>query len=158
MKKNKSKLDEMQEKKLLKIEHNTLTLTGVGLLAAIFIQEAIWTTDSRVVIGESAVLLVSSLYMLIACIRNGIWDRTAKQPSMKKNTLISLAVSLAVASFWAVISYIRYDSWQGSLATFAVMFFMTFVLLMITFFITSVTYKHHIRKMEKLADQDEQED
>lgn len=84
MKKNKSKLDEMQEKKLLKIEHNTLTLTSVGLLASIFIQQAILTEDSHVVIGESIVLLVFSLYMLIACIRNGIWDRSAKQPNMKE--------------------------------------------------------------------------
>ncbi len=157
MRKNKSKLDEMQEKKLLKIEHNALTLTGVGLLAAIYIQQAVWTTDSRVVIGESAVLLVSSLYVLIACIRNGIWDRSAKQPNMKKNTLISLIVSLAFAAFWFVVSYIRYRAWQGSLATFAVMFLMMFILLMAVFTTSSILYNRRSRKMEQLADQDEQE-
>ena len=156
--KNKSQLDEMQERKLLKIEHNALTLTGVGLLAAIFIQEAIWTTDSRIVMGESAVLLVSSLYVLIACIRNGIWDRSAKQPNMKKNTLISLVVSLIFAGFWGIVSYIRYDAWQGSLAAFTVMFLSMFVLLMAIFVTSSVVYKHHSRKMEQLADQEEQED
>lgn len=157
MKKNKSKLDEMQEKKLLKIEHNTLTLTSVGLLASIFIQQAILTEDSHVVIGESIVLLVSSLYMLIACIRNGIWDRSAKQPNMKKNTLISLMVSLALASFWSVVSYIRYHAWQGSLTTFGVIFLMMFILLMAAFTTSIILYNRRIRKIEQLVDQDEQE-
>ena len=147
----------MQEKKLLKIEHNTLALTGAGLIAAIFIQQAVWTTDMRTVIGEIAVLLVASLYLLIACIRNGIWDRSANKPSMKKNTLISLIVSFAFAAFWAIVSYIRYDAWQGSLATFAVIFLMMFILQMAVFAISGIAYKRRSRKLEQLADQDEQE-
>ena len=158
MRKNKGKLDEMQEKKLLKIEHNALTLTGIGLIAAIFIQQAIWTTDTRTVIGECAVLLVVSLYLLIACIRNGIWDRSAKKPSMKKNTVVSLAVSMAFAAFWAIVSYIRYHAWQGSLATFVVIFLMMFVLLMVVFAISSIAYNRRRHKLEQLADQDEQEE
>ena len=157
MRKNKSKLDEMQEKKLLAIEHHALVLTGIGLIASIFIQQAVWTTDSRTVLGESAVLLVSSLYLLIACIRNGIWDRSAKKPNMRKNTLISLVVSIAFAAFWSIVSYIRYDAWQGSLATFVVMFLMMFVLLMAVFSISVIAYYSHSRRLEQLADRDEQE-
>lgn len=157
MKKNKKKLDEMQEKKLSKIEHNALTLTSAGLFISIFIQEAVWSIDSRVVIGECAVLLLSSIYVLIACIRNGIWDRSANQPNMRQNALISLVVSLGFAGFWFVVSYIRYHKWQGSLAGFAVMFLMMFTLLMAVFAISSILYKRRSCEMERLADQDEQE-
>ena len=158
MKKSKSHLDEMQEKKLLKIEHNTLTLATVGLIASIFIQQAIWSADSRLITGECIVLLVSSLYMLYACIKNGVWDRKGKEPDMKKNTWISLAVSLAFGIFWAVISYVRYGAWMGSLAVFVVTFFMMFVLLMVVFSVSSVMYKQKSRKLELLADEDEQAD
>lgn len=156
-KKQKKRLDEMQEKKLLKIEHNTLVLTGVGLLAAIYIQQAVWTSDSRIAVGESVVLLISSLYLLISCIRNGIWDRSAGKPDMKKNTWISLIVSLVFAAFWMVVSYLRYHAWQGSLATFVVMFLMMFVLLMAVFAASTFAYKRRSRTLEALADQDEQE-
>ena len=156
MRKNKSNLDEMQEKKLLKIEHNTLMIAAVGLLAAIFIQQAIWTENSLIAIGECIVLLVSALYMLIACIRNGIWDRSAKKPNLKKCVLVSLIASLAFAAFWGIVSYIRYHAWQGSLAAFVVMFVMMFVLLMAVCTVSVLAYKRRTRKLERMADQDEQ--
>ena len=76
---------------------------------------------------------------------------------MKKDALISFFVSLVFAIFWTVISYVRYNAWQGSLATFVVMFLLMFVLLMSVFVVSGAVYKHKIRKMEQLADQYEKE-
>ncbi len=157
MRKNRSKLGELQEKKLLKIEHNTPILTNICLFAAIFIQWAVRTTDGRIVMGESAVLLVSSSYLLIVCIKNGIWNGSTKKPNMKKNTLISFVISLAFAAFGGIVSYVRYHKQQGSLAVFSFMFLMMFILLMIVFTISCIAYKSCSRKLEQLADQDEQE-
>lgn len=92
-----SNLDEMQEQKLLKIEHNGYWLAWTGLLAAILIQGCLGGTF-RELIGELVVLLLICLYLVVDCLRNGIWDRRLKA-NWKTNLIGSLIAGTVVGVF-----------------------------------------------------------
>lgn len=65
-------LDEMQEQELLKIEHNGCWLAFWGLLLAIIVQAISGKGDP---FGEWILFMLLAVYMGIACMRKGIWDR-----------------------------------------------------------------------------------
>lgn len=86
MKKTKSNLDERQELTLLQIEHNGCWLAFWGLLLALSVQLILGNNSIGALAGEWAVFMFLALYLMIACIRNGIWDRKWK-PNFKTNLL-----------------------------------------------------------------------
>lgn len=118
--KNKVILDEMQQKTLLEIEHKTLHIALTGLLIVILMQQIFWK-DGQNTLGEAAVLLISSGYLLLSYIKNGIWDRT-KPFSAKTNRVISLLVSLAMGIFLGVTNQLRYHDPLSSVLTFVISF------------------------------------
>ena len=87
-------LDEMQEQELLKIEHNGCCLSFWGLLAAIAVQMVIGA-PFRQMLGEWVLLMVLGLYIVIACLRKGIWGRRLKA-NWQSNLLGSLIAGSAV--------------------------------------------------------------
>ena len=91
MKKN--NLDEMQEQALLKIEHNGCWLAFWGLLAVMAVQ-MVMRVPGRQMLGEWIVFMVLALYIVIACLRKGIWDRHLKA-NRKTNLIISLLAGAA---------------------------------------------------------------
>ena len=91
MKKN--NLDEMQEQELLKIEHNGCWLAFWGLLAVMVIQMVMGVPGAQM-LGEWIVFMVLALYLVIACLRKGIWDRHLKA-NRKTNLIISLLAGVA---------------------------------------------------------------
>ena len=91
MKKN--NLDEMQEQTLLKIEHNGCWLAFWGLLAVMAIQMLMGVPGTQM-LGEWIVFMVLGLYIVIACLRKGIWDRHLKA-NRKTNLIISLLAAAA---------------------------------------------------------------
>ena len=91
MKKN--NLDEMQEQELLKIEHNGCWLAFWGLLAVMGVQ-MVMRVPGRQMLGEWIVFMVLSLYIAIACLRKGIWDRRLN-PNQKTNLIVSLLAAVA---------------------------------------------------------------
>ena len=91
MKKN--NLDEMQEQALLKIEHNGCWLAFWGLLAAMALQ-MVMRVPGRQMLGEWIVFMALSLYIVIACLRKGIWDRHLKA-NWKTNLIVSLLAAVA---------------------------------------------------------------
>ena len=64
MKKTKSNLDELQELKLLKIEHNGCWLAFWGLLAVILTQIAIGEMTANRIFPENGSYLCALLYIL----------------------------------------------------------------------------------------------
>ena len=89
--KGNNRLDEMQEQKLLKIEHVGVWIAFWGLFAAIVIQMITGGAGALLQIaGEITVFMLLAFYLLVACIKNGIWDRKLV-PSLKTHLLISLA-------------------------------------------------------------------
>ncbi len=157
MKLCKNHLDEMQEMKLLKIEHVGCWLAFWGLTISIMLQTALGEYQFRQVMGESIILLVLSIYLLIACIKNGIWDRRL-QPTKKTNLYLSLGTGGIVGAFWFVTSYYRYHMLFASLMTFVFMFIFCSLLVMICLSITSLIYKKRKQHMDALVDQEENED
>ena len=93
----KSNLDERQEQVLLGIEHNGCWLAFWGLLVSILAQEVIFGGEAKYIAGEWFVFMALCLYMLAACMKNGIWDRRLK-PDRKTNALASATACLVVAA------------------------------------------------------------
>lgn len=89
----KSNLDEMQEQALLKIEHNGCWLAFWGLLAAMALQ-MVMRVPGRQMLGEWIVFMALSLYIVIACLRKGIWGRHLKA-NWKTNLIVSLLAAVA---------------------------------------------------------------
>ena len=89
----KSNLDEMQEQALLKIEHNGCWLAFWGLLAVMAVQ-MVMRVPGRQMLGEWIVFMVLALYLVIACLRKGIWDRHLKA-NRKTNLIVSLLAAVA---------------------------------------------------------------
>ncbi len=154
--KNKVILDEMQQKTLLEIEHKTLHIALTGLLIVILIQQIFWK-DGQNTLGESAVLLISSGYLLLSYIKNGIWDRT-KPFSAKTNRTISLLVSLATGIFLGVTNQLRYHDPLSSVLTFVISFLSMLVLLGIFFAVIGKLYLHRVKQLDEQADKEEEED
>ena len=93
----KSNLDEMQQQALLKIEHNGCWLAFWGLLAAMALQ-MVMRVPGRQMLGEWIVFMALSLYIVIACLRKGIWDRHLKA-NWKTNLIVSLLAAVATGIF-----------------------------------------------------------
>ena len=121
-----NKLDEMQEQKLLKIEHNGCWGAFWGLLAAMVIQ-LLTGAEPQAVAGEWLVFMALALYMGVACMHAGIWDRRLSN-SWKVNLVISLIAALCVGLFQFAFTYLRYHEPVGSLWGAAILTGVTFVL------------------------------
>lgn len=153
---NKVILDEMQQKTLLEIEHKTLHIALTGLLVVILMQQIFWK-DGQNTLGEAAVLLISSGYLLLSYIKNGIWDRT-KPFSAKTNRTISLLVSLATGIFLGVTNQLRYHDPLSSVLTFVISFLSMLVLLSVFFAVIGKLYLRRVKQLDEQADKEEEED
>ncbi|MCH5248662.1 MAG: hypothetical protein J1E98_01950 [Lachnospiraceae bacterium] len=101
----KNNLDEMQEQKMLKIEHNGCWLAFWGLFASMIIQSlAYGKLDWKYFIGEWVVFTCLALYIGIDCIRNGLWDRRLS-PTPAVNLFASLFAGVVVGVFNFTLSY-----------------------------------------------------
>nr|WP_314459120.1 DUF6773 family protein [uncultured Clostridium sp.] len=146
----KNNLDEMQEQKLLKIEHYGFWFVYWGLLAAILLQVTLSSDVKnlfRTIAGEWLVFMLVSIYMLIACLINGIWDRRLK-PNFKTNIIISLLSSTLCGAIFFVFSYYKYGKLAGAAATGIFMFAQIFVLSIGALTFCVFIYKKRVRKLE----------
>ena len=91
MKKMKNNLDERQELKLLKIEHNGCWLAFWGLLIALTVQMVLTPDEPKAMAGEWIVFMALALYLSVACMKNGIWDRKIR-PTVKNHLLMIIAM------------------------------------------------------------------
>lgn len=159
MKKTKNNLDEMQERKLLEIEHTACWMAFWSLIIAIFAQVAFLNGDFRNILGEEIVLLIISIYLTVACIKNGIWDRKLK-PNLKTNLMLSFLSSLVFSGFCTFINYYKYNNHEliGSIIAFAFMFIFMFVMLLALLTFTTTIYKRKKHLMDQQADKEEKEE
>ena len=122
----KSNLDEMQEQQLLKIEHNGYWFCYTGLLVAIAVQ-TILSDDWKTVAGEWVVFMLANLYVMIGCMRAGIWDRRLRADA-KTNLVISLVAGLVMATIWFFVIERRSGNVRISLVGAAFTFVLVAVL------------------------------
>ena len=143
----KSNLDEMQEQALLRIEHTGCWLAFWGLLAAMAIQ-GILGAGIRELAGEWIVFMGLCLYLLVSCLRCGIWDRTLKA-NRKTNLIVSLIAGIGVGVFDAVL-FLRYDMQWPDLALIAVIpAVITFVLCFAALTVSAAIYKKRREKLDR---------
>ena len=153
--KKKSNLDEMQEQKLLKIEHNGCWIAFWGLAVAMVIQMILGDNSVKQIIGESCVLMIMSLYIVVACIKNGIWARNLKA-NKKTNIMESLIAGAVLGLIFFVTSYINYHKLAGSIATFICTMISTTIICFIALTFSSSLYKRQKHKIEDEPDEDEE--
>ena len=89
----KNVLDEMQEQTLRKIEGRGFWLMWGGLLAAWIVQTMFGAADKAA--GEWVVFMIGCIYMCVACLRNGLWDRHLLDTA-PANAVYSLVAVVAV--------------------------------------------------------------
>jgi len=151
----KNNLDERQEQILLKIEHNTCWLAFWLLVAAMIIQEIAFKGDWKTFTGEAIVLFIISVYLLIGCLKNGIWDRKL-QPKASTNLLASLCAGLALGIVNFIVIYRNYpDKPAGSIAGAIFSGVFAFAL---TFILLSISARAVKKKNEELNEEPEDED
>lgn len=149
MKKMKNNLDERQEKQLLHIEKHGCWFAFWALPASIFIQQAIFgVTDIKAVAGEWIVFMMLAVYLSIACIKNGIWDRHLKA-NFKTNLIVSLIAAVVASAIFSAINYFNYKEWQAALVTFVVMSIFIFIACFVALSISAAVYKKRVKKLEK---------
>lgn len=151
--KQKNKLDEMQEQKLLKIEHNGVWIAFWGLLLMIIIQTIAGKENAlRDISGEFIVLIALSIYLLAACLKNGIWDRRLA-PNLKTNFMISLISSFICGIIIFAVSNFNYHNFLVAVASgfFTMMFTLALTLLALT--VTAAVYKKRLTKLENNVDE-----
>lgn len=151
----KNNLDEMQEIKLLKIESRGYWIGFWGLFLSLAIQVFLYGPENarHMLVGEFIVFLCMCLYLVGACLRNGIWDRHL-QATPAVNIGFSLLGAAATALFNAIVSYRTYQSVSGAVAVFIVYFFLLGVVLSVTICTCSALY-HQRRKRLEEEDSDE---
>ena len=152
MKKN--NLDERQEQIMLKIEHNGFWIAFWMLLAAMLGQQIFFGPDIKVIGGECLILLVISLYVVIACLRNGIWDRRLNA-NMKTNIIASLIAGLVVGLVMIIALHRAFpDSPAGATAGGIISGVVTAVLCIIALTVAMCAYKKKNQTMEEEPEDD----
>lgn len=148
----KSNLDEMQEAKLLQIEHNGCWLAFWGLLAAMIVELFVFGVENmRYFIGEWIVFMVLCVYMGEACLRNGIWDRRLKA-DRKTNLTVSLIAGAAAGLIFAAISLVRYHSVSGAIVTFVLLFVFVSLCCFLALSLTAREYRKKLAQLESEVD------
>ena len=154
MKTLKNNLDERQEQALLNIEKNACWIAYFALLLSLFVQMAIFgATNFKAIAGEWIIFMLLSLYLVIACLRKGIWDRRLK-PNRKTNFIVSVVSAVIAAVLFGIVNYFNYKSLTGAVATFAIVLIGVFVLVLITLTVCSNIFKKREAKLEAEYDDD----
>lgn len=120
-----SKLDEMQEIQMLKIEHYGLWLAFWGLLVITIVQASMGV-PFRQYAAEGVLLCVMAVFELVANLKYGLWDRTGK-PSL----VLNLFAALAAAAITAGSTFADRQYWPGALTSGGFAFLLTFGILQI---------------------------
>lgn len=150
--KQKNKLDEMQEQKLLKIEHYGVWLAFWGLLLMIIIQTVASGGNALLnIAGEFVVFIVLAIYLLAASLKNGIWDRRLA-PNLRTNFMISVISGFICGMIIFTVSYINYHNFMVSIGSgfFTMMF--TLALTMLALSAAAAVYKKRVTKLENTVD------
>lgn len=156
MNKEKNNLDELQEQKLLKIEHNGVWFAFWGLLAAILVQTVMGIGRENLfgdIAGEWIVFMCLAIYLVVSCMKNGIWDRRL-QPTITTNIVISVITGAVCAIVFFLATYLRYSKLAGSIATGVLMFVMFFTLAFIALTVSAVIYKKRVKKLDAEIEED----
>ena len=100
LKHRKTVLDEREMLEMYRAEHFGLWLM-YGLLCAAILVQMLTGAEMAQMAGEMIVLIGSSIAMVIANVRHGIWDTTSR-PSMRGNAGYSIGAGVCVSVLLSV--------------------------------------------------------
>lgn len=143
----KNRLDEMQEQKLLKIEHTGCWLAFFGLLIAILVQLFLYGRDFKNIAGEWFVFMGLAGYITISCMRNGIWDRTFA-PVPKTNLKASMVAGIISGILFFMLKYHEYHKLWGSVAAGIFVSFTAFAVCLAGLTLLACLYRKRVEKLE----------
>lgn len=156
MKRMKNNLDERQELELLRIEHNGCWIAFWGLLIVMLVQMIAGNDGPKNLAGEWVVFMFLAIYIVVGCIKNGIWDRKLK-PDFKTNIIVSSIASVVMGIVWFTISYRNYHRFAGSVATGIFIFLVTEIVCFAALVASSKIYKKRLQQLEEM-DEDSVDD
>jgi cation transport ATPase len=140
---SKNNLDEMLEDKLLKIEQKGMWFCFWGLLIAVLVQELLGMPFVQFA-GELIIFIILAIYILICCLKEGIWDRYLRA-TIKTNLIISIICAIVFSSIVTTTNYFRYEVCREDMLQTMGMFIITaislFSLCFIALWLTSAIYK-----------------
>ena len=144
----KNQMDEMQELKLLRLEHNMAWLAFWGLLAVMALQLMLGGVDAFLaILGEWIVFMAMCVYMVAGCLKNGIWDRKLK-PDAKTNFRCSLLGAAAVGVVVAVVQWRCGNAPWVIAAVAGVCFLLTLSLCFGALTVAAKLYKKKVKELE----------
>lgn len=101
LKRKKNVLDEREMLEMYRAEHFGLWLM-YGLLCAAILVQMLAGAELSQMAGELAVVIVSSVAMVIVNVRHGVWD-TNSRPSVRGNAGYSIGAGVCVMVLLAVV-------------------------------------------------------
>ena len=150
--KMKNKLDEMQEQKMLKIEHNGCWLAFWGLAISLLVQQYIYGQGMwQYVAGEWIIFMCLALYIGFSCMKNGIWDRRL-EPTNEVNLIASMIAGVISGIYIFFTSYRQYHKLYGSIAAGIAYFIIIFAACFSGLFLLTFLYK---RKRDKIENEED---
>ena len=151
----KSKLDEMQEQKLARIERNISHMAIFGLLALFLIELFLFGYDWKVIGGEFILLMIMSFYEIIASLRAGVWSRNIA-PTRRNNVLAALAAGLVVFVFFLFMTVRWWDLYPlAGVITAAISGVATFMLTYVLLWVSLREYERRQEQLDQEADEEE---
>lgn len=148
----KSRLDEMQEQKMLQIEHNGCWLAFFGLFAVILVQLVYYgMEEAERFAGEWIVFMCMALYLVAACIKNGIWDRRLR-PSFQTNLYASAAGGLVGGFVRFLAAYRQCGDFWAALRIGVIIFFCVLVVCTAVMSLGAFLYRKRVERLDAEAE------
>ena len=148
-KNKKNQLDEMQEQKLLHIEKNACWFAYWALLVSMVIQVFVYKEEvASHIIGEWIIFMCFCLYIGVACMKAGIWDRKLKADA-NTNAVISVIAGAIAAIIVGGINYANFGMIVAAVVTGLINFVFVTVVCFVALTICAKAYKKRLEKMEE---------
>lgn len=151
-----NRLDERQEQKLLQIEHNGCWIAFWGLATSLFVGCCLGL-EWRNLVGEWIVFMGLSFYIVIACLKNGIWDRKL-EPTPKVNLCASIIAGIVCGVLQFARSYRKYQALAGSAAAGVFMLVFTVAVCYATVSFVAFLYRRRVERLESEEEEDEEDE
>ena len=151
----KNQLDEMQEHTMLTIESRGFWLVW-SLLLMVLLVEGLLDFTMREMAGTWAVFMISCVYIVVACLRAGLWSRNIKA-TIGANLVGSL-ISGVVIGVFIFIKMSTYDApLPIMLVSAGIAAGITFVLALVVLQLCSAAYKKRHEQLENEFDKEEKD-
>ena len=144
-------LSDSQKTTLLKIEAGGCRLAFWGLLISLVLQMSFNNHSWRNLIGETVVFLLLDVFIIMSCLKKGIWDKNLK-PNLKTNAIMSFIIStvIGLVFFYVGLKY-SIDTYTA-LTNALIIFSISFVCFVAGFTIYALVARKKLQEVEEEAE------